>query len=133
MAVLGCMVCSAPVLWAENITLTTYYPAPFGSYDRLKLVPRDSLPADPNCNDAEDVGILYYDNGKGEQPEGVYVCQQTGKDSMNKAEYDWILVSRPMKEEPAKIRNYKVVCVKPDGKWGVCANNPSMDGTCACY
>lgn len=30
---------------AETITLSTYYPAPYGAYDRLKLVPRTALPA----------------------------------------------------------------------------------------
>ncbi len=28
---------------AESITMTTYYPAPFGAYDQLRLVPRGDL------------------------------------------------------------------------------------------
>lgn len=129
----GCVVGPVRSLSAENITLTTYYPAPFGAYDRVKLVPRDSLPEDPNCNDQDDAGVLYYDNGKGEKAEGVYVCQKTGEDERERPEFEWVLVSRPFKEEPAKVFNHKVVCIKSDGKLGVCANNPSMDGTCACY
>ncbi len=41
---------------AENLTLTTYYPAPFGAYDRIRLVPRGTLagPCDP--------GLLYVDS-----------------------------------------------------------------------
>ena len=31
------------IAFAESITLTTYYPAPFGAYDRLQLVPRSLL------------------------------------------------------------------------------------------
>ena len=40
---------------AETLTVNTYYPAPFGSYDRLRLVPR--TPAPP-C----DEGVMYYDD-----------------------------------------------------------------------
>lgn len=42
-------------VWAETVNLSTYYPAPFGSYDRLRLVPRDAL--EDECN----VGTMYTD------------------------------------------------------------------------
>lgn len=42
----------------NNVTLTTYYPAPFGAYDRLRLVPRASLGA--SCLATEE-GTLYID------------------------------------------------------------------------
>ncbi|MBN1870105.1 MAG: hypothetical protein JW847_05990 [Candidatus Omnitrophica bacterium] len=47
--------------WAhaqQTITLSTYYPAPFGSYERLRLVPR--APAPP-CN-ASLEGLMYLNN-----------------------------------------------------------------------
>lgn len=40
----------------NTVTLTSYYPAPFGAYDRLRLVPRASLGA--NCTAGEE-GSLY--------------------------------------------------------------------------
>jgi len=45
-------------LYAESITLTTYYPAPFGAYDRLRLVPRAPLDGEGACNP----GTFYVDN-----------------------------------------------------------------------
>jgi len=41
---------------AETISLSTFYPAPFGTYDRIRLVPRD--PIGLPCR----VGTLYTDN-----------------------------------------------------------------------
>ena len=37
---------SSLTVHGESVTLSTYYPSPFGSYDRLRLVPR-SDPAEP--------------------------------------------------------------------------------------
>ncbi len=45
-----------PDVRAENLTLTTYYPAPFGVYDRVRLVPRDGSPG--SCS-GENKGMLY--------------------------------------------------------------------------
>src|SRR3989338_502131 len=44
--------------YAETIQLNTYYPAPFGAYDRLRLVPRTTI---PSCTAALE-GSLYYDD-----------------------------------------------------------------------
>ncbi len=52
----------------ETVTLTTYYPAPFGAYDRLQLVPRASLPA--ACQN----GMIYV-NTAGE----LQFCNDTGQ------------------------------------------------------
>lgn len=115
---------------AEQLTLTTYYPAPFGAYDRIRLVPRAELPADPYCNDINDIGMMYYDDGQGKNVAGVYVCHLEGKE-----QYQWIYLTRPFQAEGSqeeKIHNAKVVCVKENGKFGVCINNQSFDGTCAC-
>ena len=112
---------------AEQVTLSTYYPAPFGAYDRLKLVPRDTMSLDPYCDDNNDLGTIYYDNGLMERTEGVYLCQKITEDS-----YQWIMISRPLlskKQEPVKG---KVVCIKESGEFGTCMINPSADGTCGC-
>ena len=37
--------------WAEQITLTTYYPAPFGVYGVMRLEPRAAAPASPSDGD----------------------------------------------------------------------------------
>ncbi len=45
----------------NQVSLTTYYPAPFGAYDRLRLVARDHLGGITNtCTDAEE-GTIYVD------------------------------------------------------------------------
>lgn len=126
--------------FAGQFTLSTYYPAPFGSYDRLKLVPRDSMPLDPNCNDNNDLGIMYFDNGKGELADGIYVCQ---KISSEPDEFRWILMGGVIpvaenkegekEDEEPLVDARKVACVGKDGRLGVCLNNPSADGTCACH
>ncbi len=112
---------------AEDLTITTYYPAPFGAYDRIKLVPREPLPESPYCDDVEDVGLMYYNNGTTESAEGIYVCQENVKD-----EYKWIFVSKVITRAAEPAGNQKVVCVKTDDSFGVCMNNPSADGTCFC-
>ena len=47
---------SPPVFTQESITITTYYPAPHGIFSVLRLVPRDTEPANPGEGD------IYYDN-----------------------------------------------------------------------
>ncbi|MDP2923510.1 MAG: hypothetical protein Q8O30_07340 [Candidatus Omnitrophota bacterium] len=42
----------------ESITITTYYPAPFGVYGNLRLFPTTTIPA---CN-ANNEGVMYYDD-----------------------------------------------------------------------
>jgi hypothetical protein len=56
------------ILWiavlchAETLTLSTYYPAPFGAYDRLRLVPRAAV-GDACAAGLE--GMVYADNTTG--------------------------------------------------------------------
>ena len=71
---------------------------------------------------------MYYDDGLNDLQEGIYVCQRIAKEK-----FEWVLVSRALWSDPEIVANHKVVCVKSDGKLGVCINNPSMDGTCGCY
>lgn len=53
---------SAGFVYAEKLTLTTYYPAPYGAYDRFRLVPRPDFPIDDAC----DVGMMYVSDDSGE-------------------------------------------------------------------
>ena len=47
---------------AETLSLSTYYPAPFGVYNQLRLVP---LGADPACN-ANNSGLMWILNASGQ-------------------------------------------------------------------
>lgn len=49
----------------NTVTLSTYYPAPFGAYDRLRLVPRDHLGGVTNACTAAEEGTLYIDQDNG--------------------------------------------------------------------
>jgi len=44
---------------AESINLSTFYPAPFGAYDRFRLVPRAGA---PSACDGSTIGMMYVDN-----------------------------------------------------------------------
>jgi len=62
---------------AEEITLTTYYPAPTGEYNDLEagvltLTP-GSVP--PVATNSELEGMFYYDDGTGSNTEGLYYCE----------------------------------------------------------
>ncbi|MFA7000476.1 MAG: hypothetical protein WC241_05220 [Candidatus Paceibacterota bacterium] len=56
----------------ENITLTTYYPAPFGVYENLRLFPTTTI---PTCATADDEGTMYYDNNANVNQ--LMVCRET--------------------------------------------------------
>ncbi len=57
----------------EQITLTTYYPAPFGGYDRMRLVPHDSSTSPITC-DSNSEGTMYYDDND----KAIKVCKDDG-------------------------------------------------------
>jgi len=57
---------------SEQITITTYYPSPYGVYKQLRLYPSNTPPGD--C-DANSEGSLYYDNTTGQKQ--VKVCTET--------------------------------------------------------
>jgi len=48
---------SAPIIFAETLTLNTYNMVPYGAYEQLRLVPRDLIPITDECQ----IGILYVD------------------------------------------------------------------------
>lgn len=62
------------VCLAEEITLTTYYPSPYGVYSEMRLYPKNS-PSMP-C-DSEREGLMFYSDGSNVlYPRGLYVCGQ---------------------------------------------------------
>ncbi len=54
-------------VFAEDITITTYYPSPYGSYNELQLYPHSTPVA--TCN-SSNRGTMYYDS----DDDHVYVC-----------------------------------------------------------
>lgn len=63
---------------SESITLTTYYPAPFGAYDRVKLVPR-ALSGMPCAVGGGDNGTMYFDGTS----KDIYVCKDGAYQSVS--------------------------------------------------
>jgi len=59
-----------PFAWGEDLTLTTYYPAPYGVYKELTLYPHD---APTTCTSSAHEGKLYYDKSD----DTVFVCKGT--------------------------------------------------------
>jgi hypothetical protein len=55
---------------SETITLTTYYPAPFGVYNELRLYPHNN----PSVCNASTEGTMYYNSDDHQ----VYVCGESG-------------------------------------------------------
>ncbi|MDP3041141.1 MAG: hypothetical protein Q8N62_00185 [Candidatus Omnitrophota bacterium] len=62
--------CSICVFAAEDITITTYYPSPYGVYNELQLYAHS--PAVTTCDDAHK-GTMYYNSVDNQ----VYVCKGT--------------------------------------------------------
>ncbi|MFA5351152.1 MAG: hypothetical protein WC357_07490 [Candidatus Omnitrophota bacterium] len=58
----------APAIFAEDITITTYYPSPYGSYNELQLYPH--TPAITTCDATHGVGTMFYDSSTNE----IKVC-----------------------------------------------------------
>jgi hypothetical protein len=69
----------------DSITITTYYPSPYGVYGELRLHPHTGQTS--TCNSANDRGKLYYDDSA--VPNQVYVCRQT---ETSPDAYDWELL-----------------------------------------
>ena len=61
---------TATICRAEEITLTTYYPSPYGVYSEMRLYPKGSS----DCTTDDHIGIMYYDSTPNE--EGLKVCGQ---------------------------------------------------------
>jgi hypothetical protein len=57
----------------QTVTLSTYYPAPYGAYDRLRLVPRATLNT-VSCP----LGTMYMNMGAAGQGDMLMLCQEDG-------------------------------------------------------
>jgi hypothetical protein len=63
----------------ETITITTYYPAPYGVYKYLRLYPTPCEPAD--CQNANQRGTQCFDSNTNT----LYVCKETSPGT-----YEWV-------------------------------------------
>ncbi len=63
-------ICSVAFLSAadETLTITTYYPSPYGVYKTLRLYPNDTI--DPTAASCPNRGEMYFDDSDGK----LYVC-----------------------------------------------------------
>ena len=59
-------------VFADSLTLTTYYPAPHGAYDRLRLVPRAAI-GGTSCS----VGMMFVNANDGNK---LYICADDAVD-----------------------------------------------------
>ena len=64
----------------ETVTITTYYPAPYGIYDALRFNPNNTPPSCAGVIDSGNEGMLHFDNGLvgGLGAPGLYVCNDQG-------------------------------------------------------
>jgi len=86
---------------SEQLTITTYYPSPYGVYKQLRLFPND----DPGTCDSNKEGTLYYDQSE----QAVKVCRITSSGA-----YGWEI---PPGEDSGEA---------PSGTWcGLCGDGYS--------
>lgn len=100
----------APVVFAEEVTITTYYPSPYGSYNELQLYPH--TPAVATCDATNGKGTMFYDSSTNQ----IKVCQgATG----------WSAISA------ASSLTYTYYCFS-DAQYGtpLCTNSGGSQGYC---
>ncbi len=78
---------ASSVLFAESISFRSAVPSSSGAFDKLRMTPRDSLDRETFCSDQSHLGMMYFDNGYNELPEGMYVCRRT-----EDGDFDWGMV-----------------------------------------
>ena len=81
-----CLIMSLAVVGAcfaqlnEQVTITTYYPSPYGVYKNLRIFPSGTGGAPPTCNSNQE-GVLYssgaYTGGDITQTNTLYYCNGT--------------------------------------------------------
>lgn len=101
---------------AETLTITTYYPAPMGVYENLRLFPIPAVQA-PACN-ANQEGVMYYNNDAGENQ--LMVCRETA------AGFGWEAIGASFWTQPAGTNDL----YPNDNNWmvNIGANDPSLGG-----
>ena len=134
-AVMAPLLIAASGVYAEteNMSVTTYYPAPMGVYKYVKLEPTPAAAND--CNEASEEGRIFYDSTSGNK--GMYVCGATGNPPIcGGPSHCWQTVNDP----PGK---WTCVGAEDDGDNGnngipvYCPNNDPlykiMDSTCTSW
>ncbi|MBU0547379.1 MAG: hypothetical protein KJ710_07545 [Candidatus Omnitrophica bacterium] len=102
---------SNPLVFAEDITITTYYPSPYGVYKNLRLYPNDdNTPAAACANEGE----MYFDNSDSK----LYVC------SGSPGSYTW-------QAEGSSSLSFTYYCFSNSGLGDpVCSNAGGAQGFC---
>ncbi len=62
---------------AETLSLSTFYPSPYGAYTSIRIMPTDTT-VNPITCDASNVGLIYYDSVAGE----MIVCGDTASEAL---------------------------------------------------
>lgn len=78
---------------AEDITISTYYPSPYGVYSTLRLYPNASA---PTACDANTRGTMYYNNND----TTAYMCRETPSGS---GTYSWVDIAPYCEDAEAHI------------------------------
>jgi hypothetical protein len=78
------MLSAAAVCDAEEITLTTYYPSPYGVYSEMRLYPKAPPPVATSCDDKQE-GLMYYDN----VAHALMVCRCKDSTCLFASNYAW--------------------------------------------
>ncbi|HOW35349.1 MAG TPA: tail fiber domain-containing protein [Candidatus Omnitrophota bacterium] len=58
----------------ESMNLTTYYPAPMGNYNQLRLVPRGGAPVTCNNANPDSAGVMWFNQATN----SFHICQDDG-------------------------------------------------------
>jgi hypothetical protein len=84
MAVVLLAALSSAACRAEEITLTTYYPSPYGVYSEMRLYPKAPPPVATSCDDKQE-GLMYYDN----VAHALMVCRCKDSTCLFASNYAW--------------------------------------------
>jgi hypothetical protein len=74
LALIAVLSLTSLLLAQEQLTISTYYPSPYGSYNELQLIPHN--PATSSCTTAADGGKIYFDDSVA--PNRMKVCDNVG-------------------------------------------------------
>ncbi|MDD3345698.1 MAG: hypothetical protein PHO34_04660 [Candidatus Omnitrophica bacterium] len=100
---------------AEDITITTYYPSPYGSYNELQLYPHSSPTV--SCNSSKR-GTMYYDS----DDNNMYVCNGTSWLVLSKGSaFTYYCFSSSAYGSP--------VCTNYGGSQGYCPSGYTQQGS----
>lgn len=118
------LICAPHVSFGETVSLSTYYPAPYGTYDRLRLVPRPQLPA--NCA----IGTMYVSSADGNRL--MFCRDQGGSGAWGSMPEHWTRdwnTNEIYLTDTNSVNNYRVGIgdLTPDAALEVSANGQGYD------